>query len=76
MQVVSISDKNNAKKKADLLEILDHLRSDIESGKVTEFVAASIDTEGDVQIHAASADFLGAVGLFEIGKHILISQDA
>jgi hypothetical protein len=76
MQVVSISDKNNAKKKADLLEILDHLRSDIESGKVTEFVAASIDTEGDVQIHAASADFLGAVGLFEIGKHILISQEA
>ena len=76
MQVVSISDKNNAKKKADLLEILDHLRSEIESGKVVEFVAASIDVDNDVQIHAASADFLGAVGLFEIGKHILMSQDA
>lgn len=76
MQVVSITDKNNAKKKADLLEILDHLRSEIESGEVVEFVAASVDTEGDVQIHAASADFLGAVGLFEIGKQILISQSA
>jgi hypothetical protein len=76
MQVVSISDKNNAKKKADLLEILDHLREEIESGKVVEFVAASVGEDGDVQIHAASADFLGAVGLFEIGKHILISQEA
>jgi hypothetical protein len=76
MQVVSITDKNKEKKKADLLEILDHLRSEIESGKVVEFVAASVDTEGDVQIHAASADFLGAVGLFEIGKQILISQSA
>ena len=76
MKVVSISDKNKEKKKTDLLEIIDHLRSEIESGTVVEFVAASIDTEGDVQIHAASADFLGAVGLFEIGKHILMSQDA
>ena len=76
MKVVSISDKNKAKKKADLLEIIDHLRSEIESGEVVEFVAASIDTEGDVQIHAASADFLGAIGLFEIGKHILMTQEA
>ena len=76
MKVVSISDKSKEKKKADLLDIIDHLRGEIESGEVVEFVAASIDTEGDVQIHAASADFLGAVGLFEIGKHILMSQEA
>jgi hypothetical protein len=76
MKVVSISDKSKEKKKADLLDIIDHLRGEIESGEVVEFVAASIDAEGDVQIHAASADFLGAVGLFEIGKHILMSQEA
>jgi hypothetical protein len=76
MKVVSISEKSNEKKKADLLEILDHLRAQVEEGTITEFVAASMDTEGDVQIHAACADFPGAVGLFEIGKHILITQDA
>ena len=76
MKVVSISDKSKEKKKADLLEILDHLRDEVVEGKITEFVAASIDEEGDVQIHAACADFPGAVGLFEIGKHILISQDS
>jgi hypothetical protein len=76
MKVVSISDKSKEKKKADLLEILDHLRAQVEEGTITEFVAASMDEDGDVQIHAACADFLGAVGLFEIGKHILITQDA
>lgn len=76
MKVVSISEKSNEKKKADLLEILDHLRTQVEAGTVTEFVAASMDEEGDVQIHAACMDFPGAVGLFEIGKHILITQDA
>jgi len=75
MKVVSISDKSKEKKKADLLEILDHLRAQVEDGTITEFVAASIDEDGDVQIHAACADFPGAVGLFEIGKHILITQD-
>jgi hypothetical protein len=76
MKVVSISDKSKEKKKADLLEILDHLRAQVEEGTITEFVAASMDEDGDVQIHAACADFPGAVGLFEIGKHILITQDA
>jgi hypothetical protein len=57
MKVVSISDKSKEKKKADLLEILDHLRAQVEEGTITEFVAASIDEDGDVQIHAACADF-------------------
>lgn len=74
MKVVSISDKTEAKKKSDLLEILDHLRKEIEEGAIEEFVAASVSPDGDVQIHAASKDFMGAVGLFEIGKHILITQ--
>ena len=76
MKVVSISDKSKEKKKTDLLEILDHLRNEVVEGKITEFVAASMDEEGDVQIHVACMDFPGAVGLFEIGKHILISQEA
>ena len=76
MQVISITDRTDAKKKADLLEILDHLRTEVESGAIEEFVTASVDKDGDVQIHVASKDFIGAIGLFEIGKHILISQEA
>lgn len=76
MKVVSISEQSKAKKKTDLLEILDHLRKQVENGVITEFVASSMDEEGNVQIHVACMDFPGAVGLFEIGKHILISQEA
>jgi hypothetical protein len=76
MQVVSINDKTEAKKKADLLEILDHLRAEVERGDIEEFVTTSVDKEGEVQIHVASKDFIGAIGLFEIGKHILISREA
>ena len=76
MQVISITDKSEAKKKADLLEILDHLRAEVEAGDIEEFVTTSIDKDGEVQIHVASKDFVGAVGLFEIGKQILISREA
>lgn len=76
MKVISISDRSDAKHKSDLLEILDDLRAEVEAGTIEEFVTASVDKEGDVQIHVASKDFIGAVGLFEIGKHILISRDA
>ncbi len=76
MQVISINDKTEAKKKADLLEILDHLRAEVERGDIEEFVTTSVDKEGEVQIHVASKDFIGAIGLFEIGKHILISREA
>lgn len=76
MQVVSISKKSDDKRKIDLLETVDDIRKQIESGEIEEFVAASVSKEGDVQIHACVNDFMGAVGLFEIGKHILISQEA
>lgn len=76
MKVININDKTDSKKKDNLLEILEHLRAEIESGAIEEFVAVSIDKDGECQIHAAAKDFIGAVGLFEIGKHILISQEA
>jgi hypothetical protein len=74
MQVVSIADRGIAKRKAELLEIIDELRSRVESGEIEEFVASSMDTEGDVQIHACVKDLAGGVGMFEIGKHILIQH--
>ena len=59
-----------------MLEVLNELRAQIEAGEITEFVACSLDLEGLGQIHVSTLDVPGAVGLFEIGKHLLISQEA
>lgn len=72
MNVISIDTKNKDKRKADLLEVLDEMRLRVESGEISEFVAASLNEEGDVQIHINVRDVAGGVGLFEIGKKIFI----
>jgi len=76
MEIVSINSAADKLKKqrADLLEVLDTMRSMVESGELDEFVAASVDEKGDVQLHAACKDLLGGIGLFEIGKKMLIEQ--
>jgi hypothetical protein len=77
MKVVSIEpkEKAKAKNKADLLEVLDEMRAQIEEGNIVEFVAVSICEDGECQIHAKVADLPSAVGLFEIGKHMIIQQE-
>ena len=57
-----------------LLEIVDHFRGMVKDGEVTEFVIASLDQEGEVVITSCAKDFIGAVGLFEMGKHTLMEQ--
>ena len=80
MEVVSINkvkkNKQDEEQKKAMLEVIDHLKTSIESGEIKEFVAASISEDGEAQIHVAAMDLPGAVGLFEIGKHILITQDS
>lgn len=62
--------------KADLLEVLDEMREQIESGDIVEFVATSICADGETQIHSMVGDLPTAVGLYEIGKHMIIQQEA
>ena len=80
MEIVSINkvkkNKQEEEQKKAMLEIIEHLKTSIESGEIKEFVAASISDDGEAQIHVAAMDLPGAVGLFEIGKHILITQDS
>lgn len=81
MHVVSISTKDpkvliEEEQKKAMLDVLDFIRSSIESGDIKEFVACSIDDDGIAQIHVAAMDLPGGVGLFEIGKHILIAQES
>jgi len=60
--------------KQGMLEVLDEMRERVEAGDMTEFVAASTDAEGELNIHIYALDIPGAVGMFELGKHVLITQ--
>jgi hypothetical protein len=72
MKVVNINDTRNESRKSDLLEVLDEIRAQIESGDIQEFVATTLDKDNETQIHISCLDFHGGVGLFEIGKQMFI----
>lgn len=75
MEVVDIRGRETARHKQDLLEVVDMLRKRIDSGEIEEFVVSAITTDGLVEISACVKDTLGGVGLFEIGKTTLITQE-
>lgn len=58
----------------DLLEIVDNFRKMVANGEIVEFAISSLDTEGEVVITTCCKDFVGGVGLFELGKHTLMMQ--
>ena len=84
MKVISVNDMIKkpeqededrvALRKQNLLDILDHVKEEIEAGNITEIVATSLDTSGDAQIHCYVGDIAAGIGLFEIGKNILMTQ--
>ena len=86
MKIVSINDaprKNDdntdvidfaEKRKQNLLDILEHMKEGIESCEIQEFTATSLDKNGEAQIHCYVGDVAVGVGLFEIGKNILMTQ--
>lgn len=76
MEVINIGDRSKKKKQSDLLEVLDDIRKRVEEGHIEEFVVASMDRDGDVEIHVCVKDLVGGVGLYEIGKNILIQQQS
>ncbi len=73
--VLGGKDQAEAKRRQDMIDVLDKMRMMVQSGEITEFVAASIGEDGIAQIHICALDLPGSVGLFEIGKHLLISVD-
>jgi hypothetical protein len=75
MKVVSINERQTQKHKEEMLEVVEHLKAAIENDEITEFVAASIGSNNETQIHACVMDVPGGIGLFEIGKHLLISSE-
>jgi len=66
--------KANEERKEELLSVVDEIRRQIEAGEIKEFVACSLDDVGVAQIHVSALDLPGSVGLFEIGKVMLINS--
>ncbi len=77
MNVVALDpkQKREEERKESMLEVLNEIKKQIENGEIKEFVACSMTEDGDAQIHASCLDVVGGVGLFEIGKHLLIESD-
>jgi hypothetical protein len=78
MNVVTLDPKakQEQQRRQALLEVIDEMKKQIEEGNIKEFVACSIDEDSECQIHVCSLDLPGSVGLFEIGKHLLIQAEA
>jgi len=85
MKIVSINDAPKKsedtdvidfqeKRKIALLDILNHMKEQIEAGEIQEFTATSLDKNGEAQIHCYVGDVAVGVGLLEIGKNILMNQ--
>lgn len=74
MNVVSLDPKikQDEQRKQVLLEVIEEMRKQIEEGTIKEFVACSVNEEGSCQIHISCLDTVGGVGMFEVGKHLLI----
>jgi hypothetical protein len=81
MEIVSINPKRKdevqaEEQKQSMLEVLAHMKNAVDAGEIKEFVACSLDDDGIAQIHVSAMDLPGSIGLFEIGKHLLISQES
>lgn len=75
MEIVTLDPKLSKKKqREELLEMLDTVRGLAANGELEEFVMAWCGPEGEVQITVNIKDMIGGIGLFEVGKHILITQ--
>jgi len=76
MKVVAIDPKSkqDEQRRADMLEVLEEMKRMIETGEIEEFVACS-SGQGECKIHASCLDAVGGVGLFEVGKHLLIQHE-
>jgi hypothetical protein len=57
-----------------MLEVIEMLRQRIEEDDLEEFVTATMSPTGEIQIYIHVKDYIGGIGLFEIGKLTFINQ--
>lgn len=76
MEVINIDkakEKSSKKRRDDLVKILEDIIDRVQNGEIDEFVGASLGPDGIPQLHAFVKDYVGGIGLFEIGKNTLIA---
>lgn len=66
-------ESRDEERKESLLEALAEMKERVEAGELREFVACSLDGSGQAVLHCNTLDLPGGVGLFEIGKNMLIN---
>lgn len=66
--------KEENRRKEEMLEVLDKMRQQVEDGLVREMVACSMTDDGTPQIHISCLDLAGGIGMFELGKYLLMVQ--
>lgn len=54
------------------INILEDMISQVKSGDIIQFVACSVDDDGVPQLFAAASDGISGIGLFEMGKYMII----
>lgn len=76
MNVITLDPQSIVQKKRidSLLSVIDDLRKKVEDGEITEFVVSALDDDNNVEIYAHTKDFLGGLGMFEMGKIIFVKQ--
>jgi hypothetical protein len=76
MKVVTLDPKSkqDEQRRAEMVEVLEEMKRMVEAGEIEEFVACS-SGKGECKIHASCLDGVGGVGLFEVGKHLLIQHE-
>ncbi len=77
MKVVNFKtkdDEENKKNIEHMLSIIDDFRKNVESGQIREFIVSYMDSDGNVEISANCKDFVGAVGIAETAKQIILQQ--
>lgn len=77
MKVVNFKSKDEEESKKNLehmLSIVDLFRSQIENGEIEEFIISYMDQDNNVELSANCKDVVGAIGILEISKQIILQQ--
>jgi len=71
----SKEEKFKEQRTEELLDVVDTVRNMIINGSITEFAAVSLDNNGEVAIHVSALDSVAAIGMYEIGKALLMERN-
>lgn len=77
MKVIPINNsqtKDVEQRKEEILKAIDDFREQVEAGEISEFITISTRTDGSLQLHIGCFEVVAAIGMFEIGKQLVMSD--